>query len=134
MDRASRKEDVERAYNIQARAAVYGAARWGAVGFGLAVLGHYTWPAFRRQTLAFKGFLVSTITIFGLVLTAESALLTYEAARRQEESVLRRQARIDLARQGLVATEPAIARWKAEQQRRQSEASQDPPAEPLSGG
>ncbi|EMD40575.1 hypothetical protein CERSUDRAFT_111170 [Gelatoporia subvermispora B] len=132
MDRASRREDVERAYGIQVRAAVYGAARWGAVGFGLAVLGHYSWPAFRRQTVAFKGFLVSTITIFGLVITAENALLAYEAQRRQEETILRRQARIDLARQGLVATEPAIAQWKAERARREAETSQAQPQEPLS--
>ena len=80
MDRARRKEDVDRAYELQSKAAIIGAARFTAVGLGLAVIGHYSWPLFRyayhrsvslphtefrflssrRQTLAFKGFLVST--------------------------------------------------------------------------
>lgn len=76
MDRQTRKQDIEHAYDLQARAAVAGAARFTTIGIGLAVLGHYTWPtfrlalsraeyiddaydSFRRQTLPFKGFLVS---------------------------------------------------------------------------
>lgn len=83
MDRATRKEDVERAYQLQAKAGLAGATRATVLGIGLAVLGHYTWPTFRsvhsslsvkqlspsrrwstrhvsrRQTLPFKGFLVS---------------------------------------------------------------------------
>ncbi|OSX59185.1 hypothetical protein POSPLADRAFT_1048534 [Postia placenta MAD-698-R-SB12] len=114
MDRQTRKQDIEHAYDLQARAAVAGAARFTTIGIGLAVLGHYTWPTFRRQTLPFKGFLVSVFTIFGLVIGAENALLSHEAERRQTESVLRKQARIELARRGLVATETEIAKWKAE--------------------
>jgi len=114
MDRATRKQDVDHAYELQAKAAVVGAARSTAVGLGLAVVGHYTWPVFRRQTLPFKGFLVSVFTIFGLVIGAENALLSHEAERRQTETALRKEARIDLARRGLVATETEIAKWKAE--------------------
>ncbi|PCH41440.1 hypothetical protein WOLCODRAFT_137390 [Wolfiporia cocos MD-104 SS10] len=113
MDRATRNEDVQRAYEIQANAAVAGAARFSAVGTGLAILGHYTWPAFRRQTLPFKCFLVSISTVFGLVIGAENALMAHEAERRQTETALRKEARIDLARRGLVATETEIAKWRA---------------------
>ncbi|KAL6306632.1 hypothetical protein BKA93DRAFT_729008, partial [Sparassis latifolia] len=91
-----------------------GAARSTGVGLGLATIGHYTWPLFRRQTLAFKGFVVSIFTIFGLVIGAEHALQSHEAQRRQIESALRKEARLDLARRGLVATETEIAKWKAE--------------------
>ncbi|KAI0728712.1 hypothetical protein C8Q72DRAFT_356365 [Fomitopsis betulina] len=115
MDRATRKADVERAYELQRKAGLAGAARATVLGIGLAVLGHYTWPTFRRQTLPFKGFLVSIFTVFGLVLNAENALLAHEAERRQTEGAVRKQARIELARRGLVPTETEIAKWKAEQ-------------------
>jgi len=68
----------------------------------------------RRQTLAFKGFLISIITIYGLVSCADTALLSHENQQRLSESDLRRQARIDLARRGLVATESQIRKWKDE--------------------
>ncbi|KAH9951755.1 hypothetical protein B0H21DRAFT_717329 [Amylocystis lapponica] len=127
MDRARRKEELDKAYELQSKAAMIGAARYTGVGFGLAVIGHYSWPLFRRQTLAFKGFLVSAFTIFGLVLSAESALLSHEAEKRQIETQLRREARIDLARRGRVATETEIARWKEERvQRMQAESQPDP--------
>ena len=51
MDRATRKEDVERAYELQAKAGLAGAARATVLGIGLAVLGHYTWPTFRSVSL-----------------------------------------------------------------------------------
>jgi hypothetical protein len=54
-----------------------------------------------------------SVTIFGLVISADKALLSHEADRRAAENVIRREARIDLARQGLVATETEIAKWKA---------------------
>lgn len=47
MDRATRKADVERAYELQRKAGLAGAARATVLGIGLAVLGHYTWPTFR---------------------------------------------------------------------------------------
>lgn len=54
-----------------------------------------------------------TVTIFGLVFGAENALIAHENERRREENIIRREARIDLARQGLVGTETEIAKWKA---------------------
>ncbi|TFY69935.1 hypothetical protein EVJ58_g150 [Rhodofomes roseus] len=124
MDRATRKQDVEQAYELQTKAGLEGAARATMLGTGLAVLGHYTWPTFRRrwtthrvsrrQTLPFKGFLVTIFTVFGLVIGAENALLAHEAERRSTEGAIRKEARIDLARRGLVATETEIAKWKAE--------------------
>ena len=89
---------------------------------------------FRRQTLAFKGFLVTgctclspgvlslivhtmpTVTVFGLVHYAESALQQLEADQRRTESLVRKEARIDLARRGIVATETAIAHWRTERE------------------
>lgn len=111
--RARQREDVEKAYELQSQAAIAGAARSTAVGVGLAVIAHHMWPVFRRQTLAFKGFIVSGFTIFGLVFGAESALIEHENIRRREENILRREARLDLARKGLVGTETEIANWKA---------------------
>lgn len=49
----------------------------------------------------------------GLVFGAEHALLQYEAQRRVEENNLRRQARLELARDGLMPTETEIAKWKS---------------------
>jgi hypothetical protein len=43
---------------------------------------------------------------------AENALLIHEAAKRKEENIIRREARMDLARQGLVGTETEIAKWR----------------------
>ena len=98
----------------------------------------------RKQTLAFKGFLVSactwftiklkfripththgspsilsvlTVTMFGLVVGADNALLSHEKHQRRVESALRREARIDLAKRGLVGTETEIAKWKEERAR-----------------
>ena len=51
---------------------------------------------------------------------AESALQRYENARRREGNVIRREARLDLARRGLIATETEIANWKAEKERQRS--------------
>ena len=94
------------------------------------IMAHLTHHSHRRQTLAFKGFIVSgctlscflqpigsksgsAVTIFGLVFGAESALIEHENIRRREENILRREARLDLARRGLVGTETEIANWKA---------------------
>lgn len=53
-------------------------------------------------------------TIFGLVLSADNALLAHESERRLSENKIRREARIDLARRGLVGTETEIRKWRAE--------------------
>ncbi|GJE84669.1 hypothetical protein PsYK624_007450 [Phanerochaete sordida] len=114
-------ESVQRAYDVQVRAGLEGAAKFTALGLGLAVLGHNTWPFFRRQTLAIKGFLVTGFGIFGLVTYAERALQKLEASERLREGALRKQARIELSQQGLVPTETAIAQWKDARARRLAE-------------
>lgn len=48
-----RKEEIEEAYQIQVRAGLRGAAQYGAVGAGLATIGHYSWPAFRCVILPY---------------------------------------------------------------------------------
>jgi hypothetical protein len=57
------------------------------------------------------------VTIYGLVSHADTALLSHEHQQRLAENDLRREARIDLARRGLVATESQIMEWKAEHKR-----------------
>ncbi|GLB33618.1 hypothetical protein LshimejAT787_0105020 [Lyophyllum shimeji] len=112
--RLRHREDVDRAHEVQSKAAVEGGLRGTAVGLGLAIIGHHSWPLFRRQPLAFKAFLVSTFTVFGLVFGAENALQAHEAEQRYHENKLRKEARYDLARRGVVPTETEIAKWKRE--------------------
>jgi len=115
--RARRRRETDQAYELQAKAAWKGAAKYTAIGTSLAILSHATWPSFRRQTLALKGFLVSAFTIFGLVVGADKALLAHEMDQRLKETSIRREARIALARRGLVGTETQIAKWKDERAR-----------------
>ncbi|KAI0269218.1 hypothetical protein BC834DRAFT_618094 [Gloeopeniophorella convolvens] len=115
--RARRREMVDEAYNLQVKAGLVGGAQYGAFALGAALLAHRTWPGFRRQTLALKGFLVSIVAIHGLVYCADSALISHEHHQRLSEAGLRREARIDLARRGLVATESEITKWKDERAR-----------------
>ncbi|KAJ7228838.1 hypothetical protein GGX14DRAFT_344889 [Mycena pura] len=110
--RSQLKEDVERAYAVQTRSGIEGALHGAAIGVGLAIITHYTWPFFRRQTFQFKGFLVCTCTVFGLIINAERALQEYESMRRLEENAVRKEARRDLARQGIIPTETAITKWR----------------------
>ncbi|KAJ6539167.1 hypothetical protein B0H19DRAFT_345612 [Mycena capillaripes] len=111
--RSRLREDVEQAYAVQTRSAIEGALHGGAAGLGLTIITHYSWPFFRRQTFQFKGFLVCASTVFGLVIGAERALQEYEALRRWEENAIRKEARLDLARRGIIPTETAIAKWRA---------------------
>ncbi|KAJ7591224.1 hypothetical protein C8J56DRAFT_557053 [Mycena floridula] len=127
--RARRLEDASRARQIQTKAGIYGAARTTAIGTGLGIIAHYYWPRFRRQTPAFKGFLfmgcksgqsqlflsiadTRLVGMVGLVFGAENALIEYETHRRLEENALRKQARIELTREGIVPSETEIARWR----------------------
>lgn len=55
--------------------------------------------------------------IFGLVIYAEHALQAHEHEERLRENSIRREARLALARRGLVATETEIAKWKEERVR-----------------
>jgi hypothetical protein len=57
------------------------------------------------------------VTIYGLISRADTALLSHENYQRLTENDLRREARIDLARRGLVATESQIMKWKDERNR-----------------
>jgi hypothetical protein len=61
------------------------------------------------------------VTIAGLVIGADNALLTHEAERRRSEHAIRREARMDLARRGLIATETEIAKWRVERTRQSEE-------------
>ncbi len=50
MNTQRRKDEIEKAYQVQVAAGLRGAAQFGAVGLGLAAIGHYSWPAFRCVT------------------------------------------------------------------------------------
>jgi len=114
--RSRLKADVDEAYKLQMRAGIKGAAQFTGVGIGAVTLGHYTWPLFRKQTFAFKAFLVSAFTMFGLVITADTVLLQHEAKRRAETGALRKQARIELGRRGIIPTETALREWQEERE------------------
>ena len=77
-------------------------------------------PASRPNPLSFP------VTIYGLISGADTALLSHESQQRMTENDLRREARIDLARRGLVATESQIMKWKDEHKRERFPAN--PPA------
>ncbi len=66
-----------------------------------------------RQTWGLKGFLVSSAGVFGMTIGADNHLLRYESHQRIEENDIRRQARNELAREGIIATETEIRKWKA---------------------
>ncbi|KAF5369905.1 hypothetical protein D9758_001232 [Tetrapyrgos nigripes] len=121
--RLRREEDVKRAGEIQAEAAIIGGLRMGAIGLGLEIILHHTWPAFRRQRLPFKAYLLSGFIMTGLVFGAEGALLKHEAQRRQEENMLRRQARLELSQRGIIPTETEITRWMTERSSQSDSAS-----------
>jgi len=125
MDRIRRREQADRAYELQVKQGSLGALKATALGLGLVIVTHHTWPLFRRQTLAIKGFLVSSFTIFGLVTGADSALLSHEAEHRRVEDRLRREARIELAREGKVGTEPEIAKWMARREATQKTTTEE---------
>jgi hypothetical protein len=63
------------------------------------------------------------VTIVGLVFGAERALFEHENKKRREENIIRREARLDLARKGLIGTETEIANWKAEKELERSKYS-----------
>lgn len=58
--------------------------------------------------------------MFGLVVGADTALLSHERNQRITETAIRREARLDLARKGIVGTESEIAKWKEEREARQA--------------
>ncbi|KAF9263587.1 hypothetical protein L218DRAFT_959123 [Marasmius fiardii PR-910] len=119
--RSRREEDANQAYQIQVKAGLEGAARASAVGIGLTIILHYTWPTFRKLRAPFKAFVVSGFAMAGLTFGAERALLAHESKRRLEENTIRRQARLELAQRGIIPTETEITKWRNEREQRQSE-------------
>lgn len=73
------------------------------------------------------GLDIIIVTMFGLVVTADNVLLKHEADRRLSENALRKEARIDLARRGVVSTETAIREWKEERKRAMESTLEDSP-------
>lgn len=66
-----------------------------------------------------------TVTVFGLVTYAESALQKLEVDQRRVESMIRKEARIDLQRRGVVPTETAIAQWRNEHMKQMAAQNED---------
>jgi hypothetical protein len=93
-------------------AAVRGALVYGVLGASTCFFAHHLFPGFRRQTLALKGFLTSGAAIFGLVVGADTVLLSHESQQRSNENLVRARARAELAKRGMVATEKDIEKWK----------------------
>lgn len=123
--------------------------------FGSLIVGaaHFTWPGFRKQTLALKGFLVSSgmyhrrlwaskagigahepASIFGLVIGADNHLLKYEAEFRKSENAQRRKAINALAMEGRVASEMEIKTWRETHGDRQAPAAVPTSAAGVSAG
>ncbi|KAL1412981.1 hypothetical protein Q8F55_000730 [Vanrija albida] len=111
-DRGRRLAHQQHAYELQIRGGLEGAARWTVVGTAVIGAAHYFSPGFRKQTWAIKAFLLSSFTIFGLVVGADDYLLKYEQDQRTVENAIRREARNALALQGIIATEGEIRKWR----------------------
>ncbi|MBW0525029.1 hypothetical protein O181_064744 [Austropuccinia psidii MF-1] len=107
--------DHEIAYKLQVKGATQGAIRWAIYSTILCGIGHVYWPFFRKQTLAFKGFVISSATMSGMVIWADHYLLKHEKYLRKADDIMRRQARKELAERGLIATETELNKWKQEQ-------------------
>ena len=52
-------------------------------------------------------------------------MIEHENKRRKEENILRREARLDLARRGLIGTETEIAKWKTARREQLCKTQQD---------
>ena len=78
-----------------------------AASFDLASFAHTT-------PLPLASFKSIVVVCTGLVFYGEGTLLAHERETRMRESRLRKEARIDLARRGIVGTESEIAKWKEE--------------------
>lgn len=70
-----------------------------------------------KQTLPLKVFLVTAAVIFGFTLSADRALLHFETRQRIEEAAVRKEARIELTKRGLVPTETGIAKWREDNEK-----------------
>lgn len=88
------------------------------------LIGHYTWPTFRRQTLGLKAFITSSATICGLVIGADNHLLKHEHGFREAENEIRRKARNSLALEGKIASESEIRKWREKYEKEMSQAKE----------
>ncbi|KZT58820.1 hypothetical protein CALCODRAFT_228751 [Calocera cornea HHB12733] len=118
---------------MQTKGGLLGAVRWTGYGLFAVTIAHFTIPVFRRQTLAIKGFLVMGATTFGLCMGAETYLQAFEKKQRSEENEMRRQARYELAKRGMLATETNISTWKEEQRQEMAAAAKAAEAAPPTG-
>ncbi|CDR88497.1 uncharacterized protein SPSC_04324 [Sporisorium scitamineum] len=109
-----RETQIESAYELQRNAAMKGALLYTALGASSCFLAHHLFPGFRRQTLALKGFITSGFTIFGFVVGADTVLLSHESQQRSEENMVRSRACAELGKEGIVASEKEIEKWKDE--------------------
>jgi len=66
--------------------------------------------------------------VFGLVVTADNVLLKHEARQRLEIGAIRKEARIDLARRGIIPTETALRKWQEEHEITMKSISKDDPS------
>ncbi|GAA5923883.1 hypothetical protein JCM1841_001424 [Sporobolomyces salmonicolor] len=133
------EEDAEIAYRLQVMGAREGAIKGTLVGGTLVALANWRcaielihspdrFPWMRRQTLAGKAFLVSWVTIFGMVTHADHYLLNWEQEHRVASERWRTQARNELSAQGLVPSETAMRRWKEDYDARLRETVDSAPA------
>jgi hypothetical protein len=81
-------------------------------------MSHHLFPKFRYQTLALKAFIISGFAIYGFVIGADTVLLDHEGRQRSEEAAIRNVARRELAKQGILASETEIERWKEQTRER----------------
>ncbi|KAH8113392.1 hypothetical protein DFH11DRAFT_1727867 [Phellopilus nigrolimitatus] len=130
--RAKRREEVEQAYALQAKAASWGALKYGTFGAALATFAHHTWPTFRHMlTLACCSSVSPQSCASASSRTQRAPSSRTSGSSASQESRLRREARIDLARRGVVGTETEITKWKedhaaraqAEREQQQQQAS-----------
>ncbi|CDZ97974.1 hypothetical protein [Phaffia rhodozyma] len=114
MERKVRSEHGEQAYQIQKDAGIRSMITWTIGATVATILAHNTWPFFRKQTLPFKAFLISSATMSGLVIGAEGNLQEFEKNQKKTYNMERRWAKVELAKEGRIATEYEIARWIAD--------------------
>ena len=66
-------------------------------------------------------YTLTSAGVAGLVIGADSHLLKYEAATRRKENDLRRLARNELAKEGIIASEGEIRKWRVVYDQRMAE-------------
>ncbi|GAA5870888.1 hypothetical protein JCM1840_002720 [Sporobolomyces johnsonii] len=123
------EEDAEIAYRLQVMGAREGAIKGTLLGGTLVALANWRFPWMQRQTLAGKAFLVSWVTIFGMVTHADHYLLNWEQEHRVASERWRTQARNELSAQGLVPSETAMRRWKEDYDARLRETVDSAPSQ-----